>query len=329
MEGICVMRTHSLPVRLGALAGIATCAALALAACGGSSSSPAASSHSSTASASNPLAGSAPEGTVVVGSANFPEDELLAEIYLLALQGAGVKATPKFSIGAREVYYPEIEKGAITVIPEYNGALLTTSVDTASNAATTAQVDSELDAKLPPTLEILNPSAAQDSDSVTVTEAFAKQHHLTSIAQLKPIAKTMVFGGPPEFQTRGDGLAGLKKDYGLTFGGFDALDESGPITLAALTDGKVQAADVFTTTPQIITDHLVSLADPKFNFAAQNVIPLVYKPGVNSTVTNVLNEISAKLTTTGLLAMDKALILGKDPYAAVAAGWLNQVGIRS
>jgi osmoprotectant transport system substrate-binding protein len=323
------MRSHSPSVRRGVLAGIATCAALALAACGSSGTKPSTSTTSPASSASNPLAGSAPKGTVVVGSANFPEDELLAQIYLEALQGAGIKVTPKFNIGAREVYYPEIEKGAVTVIPEYNGALLTTSVDTTSKAATTAQVDAALKAKLPPSLEILNPSTAQDKDSVTVTQAFAKQHHLTSITQLKPIAKTMVIGGPPEFKTRSDGLVGLKRNYGLTFKSFDPLDESGPITLAALKDGKVQAADVFTTTPQIITDHLFSLADPKFNFAAQNVVPLVYKPGVNATVIKVLNEISSKLTTTGLLAIDKAVILDKDPYAAVATGWLKAVGIKS
>jgi len=324
------MRSHSVSVRRGVLAGIATCAALSLAACGSSSSStPPASSSSPSSGSSNPLAGGAPKGTVVVGSANFPEDELLAEIYVQALQGAGIKVTPKFNIGAREVYYPQIEKGAITVIPEYNGALLTTSVDTTSKAATTSQVDAALTSKLPSSLEILNASSAQDKDSVTVTQAFAKQHHLTSITQLKPIAKTMVIGGPPEFKTRSDGLVGLKNNYGLTFKSFSPLDESGPITLAALKDGKVQAADVFTTTPQIITDHLVSLADPKFNFAAQNVVPLVYKPGVNSKVTSVLNEISAKLTTPGLLAMDKAIIIDKDPYAAVAAGWLKAVGIKS
>ncbi|HEX3487717.1 MAG TPA: glycine betaine ABC transporter substrate-binding protein, partial [Streptosporangiaceae bacterium] len=143
------------------------------------------------------------------------------------------------------------------------------------------------------------------------------------------IAKTMIIGGPPEFKTRSDGLVGLKKNYGLTFKNFTALDESGPITLAALKDGKVQAADVFTTTPQIITDKLVSLADPKFNFAAQNVVPLVYKAGVNPTVIKVLNEISAKLNTVGLLAIDKAVILDKDPYTAVAQGWLSHVGIKS
>ena len=308
---------HRVTVHRTLAIGLAAVAGLALSACGSSGGS------------SNPLSGGATKGSVVVGSANFPEDELLAEIYAQDLQAHGIKVTTKFNIGAREVYYPQIKKGAVTIIPEYNGALLTTSVDTTSKAATTSQVDAALTSKLPSSLEILTASSAQDKDSVTVTQAFAKQHHLTSITQLKPIAKTMVIGGPPEFKTRADGLVGLKNNYGLTFKSFSPLDESGPITLAALKDGKVQAADVFTTTPQIITDHLVSLADPKFNFAAQNVVPLVYKPGVNSKVTSVLNEISAKLTTPGLLAMDKAIIIDKDPYAAVAAGWLKAVGIKS
>jgi osmoprotectant transport system substrate-binding protein len=297
-----------------AAAAVAVATALSLAACG--SSKP-----------SSPLSSKPSKGTVVVGSANFPENELLAEIYALALSAKGVKVTDKFNIGAREVYYPEIEKGAVTVIPEYNGALLTTSVDPSSTAASTAAVDAALHADLPKTLEVLNPSTAQDKDSVTVTQAYAKKYHLTSIAQLKPLAKNITFGGPPEFKTRADGLAGLKKNYGLVFKAFDALDESGPITLAALLDGRVQAADVFTTTPQIITDHLVSLADPKNNFAAQNVLPLVYKPDATSTIVSVLDAISAKLTTPGLLAMDKAVILDHDNYSTVAAGWLKAVGI--
>src|SRR5208283_1684057 len=129
----------------------AAIACLAVAACSSSSSS---SSSSKSSSSANPLAPTT-TGAVVVGSANFPEDELLAQIDVDALQGKGVKVTPKFNIGAREVYYPEIEKGAITIIPEYNGALLTTSVDPTSTAASTADVNAELKAKLPSSLEIL------------------------------------------------------------------------------------------------------------------------------------------------------------------------------
>jgi osmoprotectant transport system substrate-binding protein len=306
------LTTRSL--KRGYAAGLALAAGIALAACGSSASG-------------NPLTPST--GSVVVGSANFPEDELVAQIYATALAAKGVKVTDQFNIGAREVYYPEIEKGAITIIPEYNGALLTTAVDPSSTATTTGQVDAQLKATLPASLRILNPSSAQDKDSVTVTQVFATRHHLSSIAQLKPLAASMIFGAPPEFKTRADGEAGLKERYGLVFKGFDALDESGPITLNALMDGKVQAADVFTTTPQILTDHLVSLADPKSDFAAQNVLPLVYRKGVNATIVNTLNAISARLTTAGLLEMDKAIIVDHANYSTVATAWLKAAGLPS
>jgi osmoprotectant transport system substrate-binding protein len=307
---------HRVTVHRTLAIGLAAAAGLALSACGSSGGN------------SNPLSGGATKGSVVVGSANFPEDELLAEIYAQDLQAHGIKVTRKFNIGAREVYYPQIKKGAVTIIPEYNGALLTTSVDPTSTAATTAEVDGALRAKLPSTLEILAPSSAQDADSVTVTQAFAAKHHLKSIADLKPIAHTVTFGGPPECNTRADCIPGLKKHYGLVFKKFIPTDESGPVTITDLKNGKVQAADLFTTTPQIATDHFVSLADPKFNFAAQNVVPLVYKPGVDAKIVGILNAISTKLTTPALLAMDKALVVSHASYSQVAAGFLAQEGLK-
>jgi osmoprotectant transport system substrate-binding protein len=324
--------------RIAVTSGVAALAAIGLAAvtaCSSSSSStPAASastggaaSASASGGASNPLSGGSGSGSVVIGSANFPEDEVLAEVYALALQKKGVKVTTKLNIGAREVYYPQVEKGAISIIPEYNGNLLAVEVDKTSTAKTTAAVDAALAAKLPSTLTVLNSAPAQDSDSVTVTAATAAKYHLKTIADLKPYASSMVIGGPPEWKTRSDGIPGLKANYGLTFKAFDPLDTSGPITLSALTSGKVQAADVFTTTPQIVSDKLVSLADPKFNFAAQNVIPLVYKPALTPTISSTLNELSAKLTTQALLQMDNAVITEKANYTTVAQGFLQSIGM--
>jgi osmoprotectant transport system substrate-binding protein len=319
-------------IRISARSGIAALAVAGIAAVSAcssssSSSSASASSSSSSSSSSNPLAGGGSSGSVVVGSANFPENEVLAEVYALALQSKGVKVSTKLNIGAREIYYPQVEKGAITIIPEYNGTLLTVEADPSSTAKTTAEVDAALAAKLPSSLTVLNSAPAEDSDSITVTQATATKDHLKTIADLKPYASSMVLGGPPEFKTRSDGIAGLKANYGLTFKSFDPLDESGPITLAALTSGKVQAADVFTTTPQIVSDKLVSLADPKFNFAAQNVIPLVYKPGLTPTISATLNAVSAKLTTAALLQMDNAVITDKANYTTVAEGFLQSIGM--
>jgi osmoprotectant transport system substrate-binding protein len=324
-------------IKISAKSGIAALAVAGIAAvsaCSSSSSSststpaaPASSASSSASSGSNPLGGGAASGTVIVGSANFPENEVLAEVYALALQKAGVKASTKLNIGAREVYYPQVEKGAITIIPEYNGTLLTVEVDKTSTAKSTADVDAALADKLPSTLTVLAPAPAEDSDSITVTQANAAKYKLKSISDLTPVASQFVLGGPPEFKTRTDGVVGLKSVYGLTFKSFDPLDESGPITLAALTSGKVQAADVFTTTPQIISDKLVSLTDPKNLFAAQNVIPLVYKPAVTPTITSTLNAVSAKLTTSALLALDVKVITDKEDYATAAQQWLSSVGL--
>jgi osmoprotectant transport system substrate-binding protein len=322
-------------IKISAKSGIAALAVVGIAAvtaCSSSSSSststPAgAGSSSSASSGSNPLSGSTSSGSVVIGSANFPENEVLAEVYALALQKAGVKVTTKLNIGAREVYYPQVEKGAITIIPEYNGTLLTVEVDKTSAAKTTADVDAALAAKLPSTLTVLNPAPAQDSDSITVTQASAAKYHLKSIADLKSVASQLVLGGPSEFKTRTDGVIGLKSIYGLTFKNFDPLDESGPITLSALTSGKVQAADVFTTTPQIISDKLVPLTDPKNLFAAQNVIPLVYKPALTSTISSTLNAVDAKLTTSALLALDVKVIADKEDYTTAAQQWLQSVGL--
>ena len=328
-----------MPIRKVVTAGLVTVSVAALSAvtaCSSSSSSsssspssPASTTAASSAasSASNPLSSSAPSGTVVVGSANFPENELLAQVYALALQAKGVKVTTKLNIGSREAYYPQIQKGAISIIPEYNGTLLSVEVDKTSTAKTTADVDAALASGLPSTLEVLNPAAAQDSDSITVTAATAAKYHLKTIADLKPYAASMVLGAPPEFKTRTDGIAGLKATYGLSFKQFDPLDESGPITIAALTGGKVQAADVFTTTPAIVTDKLVSLGDPKANFAAQNVVPLVYKPAATPAITSTLNEVDSHLTTAALVQMVNAVVTDKQNYTTVAQAFLQAIGM--
>ena len=116
-------------------------------------------------------------------------------------------------------------------MPEYNGALLTTSVDPTSTAASTEEVNAALKAKLPSSLEILNSSPAEDKDSITVTQATAAKYHLTSISDLSPYAKDFVIGGPPEFPTRADGIPGI---------GLEIPDESASGVVVCDPGGLVQ-----------------------------------------------------------------------------------------
>ncbi|WP_330292840.1 ABC transporter substrate-binding protein [Streptomyces sp. NBC_00576] len=299
-------------------------AALSLTACGGGDDSD-----------SNPLTGdsggSGGSGkSIVVGSANFPENQLLAEIYAQALEAKGLKVTRKFDIGAREVYYDQVVKGGIGVFPEYNGALLSVAVDKNSTATGTEQVNAELKAKLPSSVEILDSAPAEDKDSVTVTSEIAAKYKLKTLADLKPVAKDMTIGAGSEFKTRTQGGVGLKTVYGVEFGKFQPLDAGAQTTLVKLLKSDdVQAANLYTTDPAIVEDKLVVLEDPKNLFSSQNVTPLVYKTAVNDTAKAALNALSAKLTTEDLLEMMKKLVNDKEDSSAVAKEWLTGAGLVS
>jgi osmoprotectant transport system substrate-binding protein len=277
-----------------------------------SASTPATSSGASTP-ASNP--------GVVIGSANFPENEILADIYADVLKSKGVPVTTKLDIGSREVYFKEMENGTLNVFPEYNGALLD-YLQPSATASTTQAVDAALAQALPSNLEALQSSSAQDKDSVTVTAAFAKAHNLSSISDLKSLG-TITFGGPPEWRTRAQGLIGLEKVYGLSIN-FKPLDESGPLTIAALNDGTIQAGDIFTTDPSVTKYHFVALSDPKDLFSAQNVTPIINKSVATPTITNALNAISAALTTSVLVQLVGAVVNDHIDASTVATQFVQQ-----
>jgi glycine betaine/choline ABC-type transport system substrate-binding protein len=141
------------------------------------------------------------------------------------------------------------------------------------------------------------------------------------------IASKLILGGPPEFQTRVDGIPGLKNNYGVVFGSYKVLDTGGPVTVAALKNGQVDAADLFTTDPSIAANNFVILTDPKSNFAAQNVLPIINKAKATAGVTKTLNAISAKLDTPGLGALMVKVITNKQDPDAVAKGWLTTEGL--
>jgi glycine betaine/choline ABC-type transport system substrate-binding protein/predicted Ser/Thr protein kinase len=268
-----------------------------------------------------------PPPAVTVGSANFAESALLAEIYAQALEAKGYRVTRKFNLGDRETYYPLVRAGEIDVIPEYTGALAV-ALDPSSTAATTEQVDAVLRRTLPPQLQLLRSAPAEDKDTVTVTRKTADRYHLRTIADLEPVAGDIVMGGSPEFQTRHQGLVGLRGTYGLNFRSYQpfATDDRATV-IKQLRDGRIQAANLFATEPAIAESGLVVLADPKHLFSAQNVAPLIYRSALSATGRAALDAVSAKLTTDALMRMNVRVLADRAAPPAVAGDWLRQAGL--
>jgi osmoprotectant transport system substrate-binding protein len=141
------------------------------------------------------------------------------------------------------------------------------------------------------------------------------------------IAGNLVLGGPPEFETRPDGIPGLEEVYGVSFGEFRELDAGGPLTINALKNGQVDAADIFTTDPNIAANDWVVLEDPEDLYAAQNVVPLINTEKATDGVAAVLDAVSAQLTTEDLLALNEQVLIEQQDPAAVAGQWLTEKGL--
>ena len=203
---------------------------------------------------SNPLGGGQISGdlkTIAVGSADFTESKIIAEIYAQALEANGFAISRQFGIGSRETYIPAVQDHSIDLIPEYTGNLLQ-YFDKDATATTSDEVLLGLLRALPGDLAILYPSPAEDKDTLAVSETIAREWNLKTIADLAARSPEVKVGGPSEFQTRQTGLVGLQQKYGLQIApaNFIAIsDGGGPATVQALTNGTVTAANIFSTSP--------------------------------------------------------------------------------
>jgi osmoprotectant transport system substrate-binding protein len=303
---------RTIPVAAGLLA-----TSLALAACGSDDSDDPFSSGGSDA------------GTIVVGSANFPESELLMEMYAQALESAGVEVETKPNIGAREIYMEAFSAGDIDLLPEYNGALLAYLMPEGvpEGVTTPDAVYDALQDVLPDGSQTLPQSDAEDKDTLTVTKETAEEYSLDSIDDLAAVDDQFVIGAGPEWQERYQGLVGLKDLYGIEFKEFKPLDAGGPLTVAALKDGSIDVGNIFSTDSSIVQNDFVVLDDPKNLYLSENIVPLIQSEKVTPEVEEALNGVSEALTTDNLTAALARVQVDKDDPKTVAAEFLEEHGL--
>lgn len=259
--------------------------------------------------------------SITVGSADFSESQLLAEIYGQALAGKGIEVKKKPNIGNRETYMAAIKDGSVDLVPEYTGAALA-YFDKASTETDPEKAYDALKAAVPSGLEVLDKSPAADEDTIVVTKATADKYSLKSLGDLK--GKNLVAGGSSEFKVRSAGLKGLKEKYGVEFKEYKTLDAGGPLSIKALEDNQIQVTNLFTTQSVIKEQGLVQLDDPEKILPPNNIVPLIRTDHKSDDVVATLNAVDAKLTTDALTDLVKRIDVGKESADAVAKDWLSK-----
>ncbi|HUB73398.1 MAG TPA: glycine betaine ABC transporter substrate-binding protein [Solirubrobacteraceae bacterium] len=299
----------------------ALAASVALGACGSSSNN----TNSTATAAGGPGAG---KPAVTIGDKNFAEENILGQLYAQALEAKGFKVNLHSEIGSSEIIYKALTSGQIDMYPEYTGTLLSAIAEQTKEPASAAAAYSQAKAFAEKHgLTLLAYTPFYDSDALATLPSYAKAHHLTSIADLKALGKSLTLGAPPEFATRFEGLLGLKQLYGVvpTFKPI-AIE----LSYKALESGQVDVQNVFSTDGQLLSGKFTVLADPKHVFGYQNVAPVVRKsvlaaegPAFQAT----LNKVSSLLTIKAIQQMNAAVSLDKQAPAGVAHQFLAANGL--
>ncbi|MBF4590501.1 MULTISPECIES: ABC transporter substrate-binding protein [unclassified Curtobacterium] len=300
-------------IRVGVAAALAVGVVAALAGCASSDPLDSGSSASSDSK------------TIVIGSQQYYSNEIIAELYAQVLEKDGFDVKRNYNIGQREVYLPQLQKGAIDVMPEYSGNLLQ-YYDKKSTAKTASEIASGLKDALPKGLRALDSAEATDQDSYTVTKAFSEKYDVTSLSDLSKVKDSLTVGANSEFQTRPYGPEGLKSEYGVDVD-FKAVEDSGgALTVKALKDDTVQLADIYSADPSIKANDFVSLKDPKNLILPQNVTPVVSSK-VSEKAAADIDKVSKVLTTDELISLNAKSTADKEKASTIAKEFLTDKGL--
>ena len=275
--------------------------------------------------------GRAPGPPVGVGSFNFPQSEQLAALYALALMQAGIPARLQLGLGPRELVQPAVAQGLVDVVPEYLGTALV-SLEPGACVATSdpVAVRHELVRALARwNVQVLQPAAAQDQDGLVVTGATAARLRLRTVSDLGPVAPQMVLGGAPECAQRPSCLPGLRRVYGLEFARFVPLDTEQE-RIDALGQGVVDVVVTGTAGGYLASGDLVLLADDRLLQPAGNIVPVVHAGAVErygARLAGALDAVSARLTTSDLIYLNRQVTVAGHNVLAEARTWLERQGI--
>jgi osmoprotectant transport system substrate-binding protein len=267
------------------------------------------------------------DDAITVGSFDFAESRLLAEIYSQALEREGLPVVRALSLGPREFVAPALSRGLLELVPEYAGTAAEflsagAAAPLLDASATHAALEKALQGR---SLQALAPAPAQNANTFVVTPAVAERFDLRTLSDVVRVADQLTLGGPPECPQRPTCLQGLREVYGMDFERFIPLDAGGPISLQALLVGEVDVALLFTTDPAITEKQLVELADDRHLQPAESITPLLRTEVVarwGTRVVTALDNVSRHLTTESLRRLNAEVAAGTPPER-VAANWIE------
>ena len=267
--------------------------------------------------------------TVKIGSKNFTEQFVVAEIYAQALEKAGLAVERRLNLGATLIAHSALTSGEIDLYPEYTGTALAAVVKgDLSGSAEKIYKDVKDYYEKNLQLTLLDPTQINNGYAIITLPETAEKYKLKTLTDLGPVSKELSFGAEGGFGERKDGLPGLKQTYGIEFKDFRIFAKLG-IRYSALTSGNIDVSYGFSTDWQIADSKLVVLDDDKHLFPPYYLVPVVRQDTLakNPKIAEVLNKISPLLNNENMRNLNAAVEHDKKEPKEVAEEFLKEKGI--
>ncbi|SDP47255.1 osmoprotectant transport system substrate-binding protein [Rhodoferax sp. OV413] len=273
-----------------------------------------------------PLASQAQQA-LRVGSKNFTEQFVLAEIYAQALEAAGIKTEKKLNLGGTLIAQKAMEEKQIDFYPEYTGTMLLAVLKAEPMTDPKAVYDKVKDAYAKMGFVLLNQSNLNNGYVMVVRPETAQKYKLETLSDLTKVAKELKIGAGPEFRDRKDGLPGLKAKYDMVFG--EDLQMAIGLRYQALKNDQIQVVNGYATDGLISAMKLKRLRDDKSLWPPYYVVPVIRREALdaNPKVGEVLNRVSALLDETSMAQMNYQVDGEKLEPKDVAHDFLKAKGL--
>lgn len=261
---------------------------------------------------------------ITIGSKGFAESWINGELYAQALRARGYQVDLKTNVGSAQLIDAALTSGQIDLYPEYTGVIVV-SLAGHDELMDTAEQTYEIarDFQSERGVTVLNATPFENKNAIAVTRAFASEHNLTTIEDLREIGD-FVYSTYPDNVSGGQGYEGIVATYDLPNMKLQTLNIG--LNYQALENGEIDAADVFTTDPQLLRSDLVVLEDTKNLFGFQNVVPCMrtaFLDRVGDDVPELLNTLSSLLTLEAIQTMNAASAINRLDPAQVAQRFLK------
>jgi len=272
---------------------------------------------------------SSQKDAIQIGSKDFTESYILAELYALTLEDAGYQVERKFNLGGTNVTHAAIKKGELDVYPEYTGTCLINvlNMDPITDPDEVYDtVKNEYEKQF--SLTLLQPAKASNSQGLAISAAISEAYHMTTISDLQANAQNVRFASQGAFEENPDGMPALQETYGeFTFKSVEYYDNA--IKYELIKNEQADLIIAFTTDGQLTDDQFVLLEDDKSAWPPYNIVPVIRMDLIERypDAKGALNRISEALDNEMMQTLNAKVDIEKQEPDAVAKEFFNTLNV--